>query len=51
MIPAVVMKVTVAISDRMENLPRPQTPWPLVQPEPTWLPKPTSNPPSIIVSV
>ena len=48
---AVVMKMTVAINDRIENLPRPHTPWPLVHPEPTWLPKPTSNPPSIIASV
>ena len=31
--PAVVMKMTVAVNDRMENLPRPHTPWPLVHPE------------------
>ena len=49
--PAAVMKMTVAIKDRIENLPRPHTPWPLVHPEPTWLPKPTRNPPIIIASV
>lgn len=47
-IPAVTIKVIVAVSDRIENRPRPQTPWPLVQPEPIWLPKPTNNPPRIM---
>ena len=32
--PAVTMNVMVAAMDRSENLPMPQTPWPLVQPEP-----------------
>src|SRR5688500_18328781 len=38
------MKVTTAASERREKRPRPQTPWPLVQPLPSRVPKPTSSP-------
>lgn len=37
-------KVTVAASERRDPRPRPQTPWPLVQPLPKRVPKPTSTP-------
>lgn len=40
------MKVTVATKERSERRPSPHTPWPLVQPEPITVPKPTSKPAS-----
>jgi hypothetical protein len=43
---ASIMKLNVAINDRGERLASPHTPWPLVQPEPQRVPKPTSNPDS-----
>ena len=39
------MKAPVAPADRGERRARPQTPWPLVQPLLTVVPKPTSKPP------
>ena len=41
---AVAMKTPVAANERGESRARPQTPWPLVQPEPSRAPKPTSRP-------
>ena len=38
------MKVRVATSERPDRREIPQMPWPLVQPEPRRVPKPTSNP-------
>src|SRR5215207_11283205 len=35
----------VAITERQERSARPHRPWPLVQPEPMRVPKPTSSPP------
>src|SRR5690606_8430588 len=40
----VVMKVAVATIDRLESRPMPHTPWPLVQPLPRRVPKPTRSP-------
>ena len=40
---AVPMKSSVATMERRERLAMPQTPWPLVQPEPTRVPMPTSR--------
>lgn len=40
-------KQSVATRDRLESLASPQTPWPLVQPLPVRVPKPTINPESI----
>src|SRR5574343_146335 len=42
----VAMKVSVAAIERGERRAMPQTPWPLVQPEPRRLPKPTIRPAS-----
>jgi hypothetical protein len=39
-------KVIVATNERHDNLPKPHTPWPLVQPLPNEVPSPTSNPPA-----
>ena len=41
------MKLAVATSERGLNRDMPHTPWPLVQPEPSRVPKPTANPPAI----
>ena len=38
------MKTATATSERSEKRPNPQTPWPLVQPPLTRVPRPTSNP-------
>jgi hypothetical protein len=38
------MKHSVATSERGDSLAMPQTPWPLVQPEPKRVPRPTSRP-------
>src|SRR5207247_7612787 len=50
MITAVAMpvarKIATATSERIEKRPRPQTPWPLVQPPLTRVPRPTSSPPA-----
>ena len=40
------IKLIVAMSDRIESRPKPQTPWPLVQPDPIRVPIPTSRPAS-----
>ena len=42
----VAMKTITATSERSEKRPRPHTPWPLVQPPPMRVPKPTSRPAS-----
>jgi hypothetical protein len=42
------MKVPTATIERGENRDSPQTPWPLAQPEPNRVPKPTINPPIAI---
>jgi hypothetical protein len=39
-----IIKIKVAITDRGERLPIPQTPCPLVQPPPKRVPKPTNRP-------
>jgi len=41
----------VAINERKDNRLSPQTPWPLVQPEPILVPNPTSSPATINVVV
>lgn len=41
---AVAMKISVAAIERGDNLPTPQTPWPLVHPLPSRVPKPTNIP-------
>lgn len=41
----------VAVIERFENLAIPHTPWPLVQPLPNTVPKPTSSPATISVNV
>ena len=41
---AVAMNTAVATSERGEPRPMPQTPWPLVQPAPRRVPKPTIRP-------
>lgn len=41
------IKVTVAMRERSEPRDMPQTPWPLVQPFPKEVPKPTASPPNI----
>ncbi len=38
------MKVSTATSERADRRARPHTPWPLVQPPPMRVPKPTSTP-------
>ncbi|SSS06344.1 Uncharacterised protein [Acinetobacter baumannii] len=38
------IKTAVAIIERFESRLIPQMPWPLVHPEPSRVPKPTSNP-------
>lgn len=38
------MKQQTATIDRMDNRGSPQTPWPLVQPFPIFVPSPTSSP-------
>ena len=43
---ATAMKTPVATTERGDRRARPQTPWPLVQPEPQRVPKPTIRPPS-----
>lgn len=43
MIP-VIRKIITAPNDLSESLGRPQSPWPLVQPEANWVPNPTRNP-------
>lgn len=40
----VIKNVKVAANERLDNLPNPQTPCPLVQPLPFRTPNPTSNP-------
>src|SRR4029453_14418187 len=37
------MNVIVATSERAEPRARPQMPWPLVQPLPIWVPRPTNK--------
>ena len=44
---AVAMNVSVAAIERGESRPTPHTPWPLVQPLPSRVPKPTSRPAAI----
>lgn len=44
----VAMKMITATRERKENLDSPQTPWPLVQPEPSRVPNPTRRPPDTI---
>ena len=41
--PVIIKHVTATI-ERIDNLGRPQTPWPLVQPLPSLVPNPTRNP-------
>ena len=41
---AAAMKVPVATIERGDSLASPQIPWPLVQPDPSVAPKPTSRP-------
>ena len=38
------MNINVATNERNENRPKPQTPWPLVQPLPKEVPNPTNRP-------
>lgn len=38
------MNVIVAMKDLTDNLAKPHTPWPLVQPDPKRLPNPTNKP-------
>ena len=49
------IKHSTAIDERIDNLGKPQTPWPLVHPFPNLVPKPTSRPaiiePTIPISV
>jgi hypothetical protein len=40
----VAMKTPTATIDLADNLPKPHTPWPLVQPLPQTVPKPTKSP-------
>jgi hypothetical protein len=40
----VAMKTPTAAKDLTDNLPKPQTPWPLVQPLPQTVPMPTKSP-------
>jgi hypothetical protein len=44
---AIPIKKLVATKERGERRESPHTPWPLVQPEPNRLPKPTSRPATI----
>ena len=44
---AVIKNTHTATIDLNENRPRPQTPWPLVQPLPRRVPAPTNKPPKI----
>ena len=44
------MKIPVATNERGDRRAKPQTPWPLVQPEPSRAPKPTSRPEATSVS-
>jgi hypothetical protein len=45
------MNVIVAASERGERRAKPHTPWPEVQPEPIFVPKPTNNPATISVKL
>ena len=45
------MNDTVATSERVENRDRPQMPWPLVQPLPSVVPKPTKRPPITMIGI
>jgi hypothetical protein len=40
----VAMNTPTATKDLTDNLPKPHTPWPLVQPLPQTVPKPTKSP-------
>ena len=40
----VIRKISTEVKDRGESRGRPQRPWPLVQPDPSWVPKPTNAP-------
>ena len=44
------MKMMTAISERLDLRPKPHTPWPLVHPDPSTVPKPTMNPAGIKTS-
>jgi hypothetical protein len=46
-----VIKLTVATMERMDKRLNPHMPWPLVQPDPMRLPKPTSSPAIIRVGL
>ncbi len=40
----VIRNIITAPNERNESLGKPHKPWPLVQPEANWVPKPTRNP-------
>ncbi len=48
---AVTIKINVAAIERTDKREIPQTPWPLVQPLPNWVPTPTNRPPIITSGV